>query len=176
MSGPIKERSELDGGEKSHGTFFRTGTDAAIAFDTADKVLIFRPPIVSARERLRTTARTVWRVADARVLAEQACANDVGLEAFVAEAPPLPPATELGFDGKEIVGVACQLIRMRQHPDHARRWPPAFCWPRPSSGRSPAQPVNRGDRPLFERTKVRAIDLAQFPFLALRSGLKKTAE
>ena len=64
------------------------------------------------------------------MLAAQACANDVGLEAFVAEAPPLPPATELGFDGKEIVGLPvnsseCDSIPITLDDGHQRVVGPA---------------------------------------------------
>ena len=107
MSEPIQDRRELDEGEKSNGKFFETGADATMAFDAAEEVFDFVPaPIVAPMERRRTTARTLWRDADACVLATQSRAKVVGVKAFVADDTPLPQATEQGFDGEEIVALA----------------------------------------------------------------------
>ena len=147
-----------------------------MAFDTADKAVIF-----SSTNSLRQ-GTSPDNGANCLEGCRRVGVGDAGVRercrprSFCRRSPSPPAGNRTGVRRQGNRRVACQLFRMRQHPDHARRWPPACCWPRPSSGRWPAQPVNRGDRPLFERTKVRAIDLAQFPFLALRSGLKKTAE
>jgi len=107
MSEPIKDGRELNEGDKSDGKFFETGADATMALDAAEEVFNFVPaPIVSAMERRRTTARTLWRDADACMLATQSRAKVVGVEAFVADDTPLPQATEQGFDGEEIVALA----------------------------------------------------------------------
>jgi len=107
MSEPIKDGRELNEGDKSDGKFFETGADATMALDAAEEVFDFVPaPIVAAMERRRTTARTLWRDADACMLATQSRAKVVGVEAFVADDTPLPQATEQGFDGEEIVALA----------------------------------------------------------------------
>jgi hypothetical protein len=107
MSEPIKDDRELNEGDKGDGKFFETGADATMALDAAEEVFNFVPaPIVSAMERRRTTARTLWRDADACMLATQSPAKVVGVEALVADDTPLPQATEPGFDSEEIVALA----------------------------------------------------------------------
>jgi len=137
---PIKDGRELDEGEKSDGKFFETGANATMVFYAAEEVFDFVPqPIIVAMERRRTTARTLWRDADARVSGTESRAKVVGVEAFVADDTPLTQAAEQGFDGEKTVALALSQSECDGAPaalDNGRQLgvDPSLLRPMPSDG------------------------------------------
>jgi len=177
MSEPIKDGRELDEGEKSDGKFFETGADATMAFDAAEEVFDFVPaPIVAPMERRRTTARTLWRDADACVLATQSRAKVVGVKAFVADDTPLPQATEQGFDGEEIVALALSQSECDGAPTTLDDGRQLGVDPSLGSADGLCRLSAAGVRPILVQLDVRTIDIAQFPFRALRDSREQAGE
>ena len=177
MSEPIEDRRELDEGGKSDGRFFETGAGATMAVDAAEDVFDFVPaPIIAAMERCRTTARTLWRDADAWVLTTQSGAKVVGVEAFVADDTPLPQATEQGFNGEGIVALALSQSECDGAPttldDGRQPGVDAFVGSADGLCRFSAA----GTRPMLVQLDGRTTDIAQFPFRALRDGRKPAGE
>jgi hypothetical protein len=177
MSEPIKDRRELDKGEKSDGKFFETGADAAMALNAVEEVFDFvSPPIVAAMER-RRTRRELFGGMQTRV-----CGRRSPARKFSASKPlsptthRLPQATAQGFDGKEIVALALCQSEGDGAPatlDDGRQLgvDPSFGSTGRLCGLSAA-----GIRSILVQLDGRTVEIAQFSFRAPRDGCEHANE
>jgi len=118
VSEPIKDRGEANEAKEGLGQFVVAGGDAAVDFDSAEKVFdLMAAPIVTPVEagRLATTAPG-WNAATGALGAE-AGAEDISIEAFVSDDPTAASTGQHRFD--------CVLVVLRSGSDTERHGPAA---------------------------------------------------